>query len=592
MLGVLQGQLEPDSSLKSRSISIHNLENFTRGDYRHSNTFNVAILAPQQWNDWNGVNFYIRVFSKLVVPSRTMLLVFFINPKWNFNSFIDFYRGKDYQVFAALKIMIRLHAALCDRSKTLFHLMCSGGCTSSSSKWTAHDLETDLRVQENLYEMHRFLFYKGNKKPMVAIANDPYHCLSSTNTKLNVGSKSKSWTCGANLITILTITTKHNFTVSIYNLTRRNLYTYRANYKYQGPELIVGVDRVIDHFTNTLSDQLAFGNFDSKTIHYCTLLDESNEVWLSPDVWILPFTRQIWMAILVIVLVFTLYTYVKQYQLEKILVKHLHCFAIVLGQYECARFLFFIVYLSLGFLLTQIYGNGFTSIITVATPIKGFQFVEQLINRNYSIVFNPLVNKYSLQTMYGKDMQLLGLSVENAFTVRELAHLDILDEIADKNRQLAMISDTSTSKYIRAFSMNRINQRSNSAFTCFTVDQTILLKLYYWTFKIESQYWVKSTLRHIVASGLYSKWDEWAEWNVMMREKLMNQHFAATSDVVNRSNFLVPVLCSAIMLGVSFLIFSIKLKFYNVFKLVNWIQSRKFYPQSFLIRLRRNILRS
>ncbi|CAL8133325.1 unnamed protein product [Orchesella dallaii] len=557
--GILQDKLEPDISLRSRFVHFNNASSLRREAYRFSKTFNVFIFALHERKDMVQLQIHSLKLSHVLVPSRTMMLLFWTDPRWQLPTVVENIWQRHYKVIPVLKIILYLSSGKCDRNAVSISVLCSGGCSKNDITWSADEFQQKFHLQRNLYGVHRSLFWNGYRKSIAALTTDPYRCFQDSNESLRQNLV-KPEHCGANIMSIFIMANHHNFTISVDKITPQNWKKHRASYAYQGPELIVGTVRFITVPSFSMLTQQQFGKFDSKSVHYCHCTGKPTEVWYSAGVWGEPFTSETWLGVFTIVIFSTLISLFNRCYIYQTLSKFLHFVSIILGHNDCKRFRFFLVPLSIGFLVSQLYGNGLTSTVTVATPIIRLKNVDELIRNNFSIVFNPLDHGLSAEKIYGRDLESIGYSVKSAFTLRELGQFGVLDEIGDKDKKLAMISDTSVSKYFKAVSIHYLNTRSNSSFICFTLDQTIHLELYYWIFKIESQYWLKSTLQRIIASSLYSKWNEWSNWNAMLKEKLFAQTFPVTSDVVNLSKLLCIFLCFVLLLGASVLVFCIECK--------------------------------
>jgi len=69
----------------------------------------------------------------------------------------------------------------------------------------------------------------------------------------------------------------------------------------------------------------------------------------------------------------------------------------------------------MAFILSQLYVNGLTSVVTVATPPKGFKNVKELVHNGYIISF--VQDNLPPQEIFDEEFKAFGVTVEEAFQV-------------------------------------------------------------------------------------------------------------------------------------------------------------------------------
>ncbi|CAL8124532.1 unnamed protein product [Orchesella dallaii] len=174
-------------------------------------------------------------------------------------------------------------------------------------------------------------------------------------------------------------------------------------------------------------------------------------------------------------------------------------------------------------------------------PPKGHRTVKELLNDNYkmAILKSDLWN--SIRKQYGTDFKFLGIPelIDKAFVVmNNISYVDrIIEMMGNKGTRLAVTFDYSTSTSFVP-SIKKYLKKKDKSFNCFVLEQRLRQRQFLWEFLTENQYWLEVTLGRIIASGLYFKWDEWAVWFNVVRNKLHEQETSPKSDYVNIMKFL------------------------------------------------------
>jgi len=211
--------------------------------------------------------------------------------------------------------------------------------------------------------------------------------------------------------------------------------------------------------------------------------------------------------------------------------KLLNYWAGVFGASVNCRYI--VIIWSVAFLMSQIYSNGFTSIITIALPQKGFEEIKQLLDASYKILFTQRLSPNSYEWEFGKDFKVLGLSIHQAFLVthdEQLEMVDLAPKLVENGARLALIFDIKEAKIFASMLSKILKKNHAGTYLCFTLQQTLSKSQLHWMAKTENQYWVKTVLQRMPAAGLNEKW---SEWHYRLQQNLTSSNYKPDSDVVN-----------------------------------------------------------
>ncbi|CAL8136628.1 unnamed protein product [Orchesella dallaii] len=562
----LHDQPSPENLISTRIVVAEDMKGLDRGAYRLSDTFNVIIqqLEEDYMNQMNRT----RYLNDIFVPSRSIFLFITSNnsEKTSGRNLELANWHKEFQVFSALKLILTLpQPNKCNRNDSSVIVICSGYC--SSAPQPVADFEKGL-ANAGLHAVLHSLFWNGNRKVLPAIVHNVYSfiedtpkeeqgvCLSQTNRI--------HYKCTKGIMTMLTYGKIHNLTMDLKIQTITNLINYGIQQYDQGPELITdfvgfhSVDKALSIVT-----QLKFGEFDSRSCLYCPTVKHNGEEGnlLEFGVWGEPFSPGIWLTILSIFIFGIGCCYIYHRHVQHVFQKLINYWAAVFGAQVSPRY--FILVSCFAFLLSQIYSNGLTSIITVGKTTEGFKTIEELLQAGYKILFNEAEAAGNFEDTYGNDFKRMGLPTEGAFEISYSASLyNNLIRMSQKNARLALVIRTSMANLYIALSMNwfQTQNLTKGIFTCFVAEQTMLEAQTLSILKSENQYWLYVTSQRLRASGLHYKWNEWSRWHHLLNQSLLDRKHKEGLDFINLPKFLVMQLVWGALLTTALAIFCVETK--------------------------------
>ncbi|CAL8069751.1 unnamed protein product [Orchesella dallaii] len=168
----------------------------------------------------------------------------------------------------------------------------------------------------------------------------------------------------------------HNLTLPLYQSVIAAKNKFKSGDPYATNEMINTITRVISPSFYLVS-QMLFGRFDAASILYCDrLVADNNEEVFKFSTWYGPFSLRIWMIMASVAIFVTIANFKDQRQKVNVFFSMLDHFGNVLGQGASPKKRNMIAIGAFGFLLTQLYSNELTSLVTVATPPKGIKSIE------------------------------------------------------------------------------------------------------------------------------------------------------------------------------------------------------------------------
>ncbi|CAL8136700.1 unnamed protein product [Orchesella dallaii] len=500
----LRDQPSPDNLLKTRIVAAEDMKGLDRGAYRFSDTFNVVI--HQLKGDHMKQMAEISYINDIFVPSRSIYLFTTAN-----NGETTRARNLELanwhpklQVFPALKLILTLpQSNECNRNESSVTVICSGYC--SAAPRAVDDFEKGFATA-GLYAVHHFQFWNGNRKVIPAFVYDTYLFIEST-------PKEKQGVCLSQ--------------------------THRIYYKCKE------------------------GIMNMLTFVYCPRIRKTGEdgLLLEFGVWYEPFTPEIWLSILFLLVFGVVCCYIILRNVQSVFVELLKSWAALFGAEASPRY--FILISSFAFLLTQIYSNGLTSIVTVGKPPEGFKTIQELLQAGYKILLDVANHRETMENRFGDEFRRLGLSTEGAFEFSDTSDLvKIVGELIENNARRTFPADTSMAHIYKALSKKVLQQNSltKGKFTCFVVEQTLSEEMAISVTETENQHWVYVTSQRIRASGLLYKWSEWSQWHQLLKESLLDGKYKGSSDTVDRPKFLAMQLLWGGLLIISVAIFCVETK--------------------------------
>jgi len=183
--------------------------------------------------------------------------------------------------------------------------------------------------------------------------------------------------CRTDVMTCITLGEVHNITFSLQKNTFTNIQKYWVPYWHSGAE-VIGAKTQIANPTIHLSAQVLLDGYDSQSLLYCKKILKEKELGLKFSTWTEPFSYDIWVVIFTLFL-FTAFVSLNYYRQKIHALEDLLNYAgQVFGYSGRSTYIgSFVVVWSIGFILTQLYSNGLTSLTTVAIAPKGLETVRE-----------------------------------------------------------------------------------------------------------------------------------------------------------------------------------------------------------------------
>ncbi|CAL8116973.1 unnamed protein product [Orchesella dallaii] len=355
----------------------------------------------------------------------------------------------------------------------------------------------------------------------------------------------------------------HNITLSFHKDTPKNRRKFQTNSIYQGPELIA--TSVFFKNPNLYQvSQLIFDRFDSKAIIYCPETGTGKGGSLKGSInfriatWKKPFSKGIWLTVSIILGLMAVIYLAYHHDLKaSLLFETTTQISNILGHTGPVKGRYFIVTFSVAFLLTQLYANGLTSMITISLPPKDLiKTLKEFVENGYKISYHQAKHSHTVEELYGNEFKSLGLSVKDAFHVFKNLTRNPFHLVS----KMGEMYPTSFAKYFKVYitSILRRNYKEN---LCFQLDQTFNKKLKYWRTRTENQYWLKVSLQRIVASGLYYKWNEWSTWHAMLVQKLRENKGRPGPDTIGVTKFMAMIVIWSSLMGLATLVYCVEIEF-------------------------------
>ncbi|CAL8070114.1 unnamed protein product [Orchesella dallaii] len=444
--------------------------------------------------------------------------------------------------------MVTLPLSLeCDPIRTSVTIICRWYCSSKPIPFL--DFQKAFETK-GLVLLHRHLFWNGKGKVIPGFIARPFR---------HPTVKSKNCTrmpfipiCRTDLMLFLTFMHIHNLSIPMYEDTSKNQRVAEAEAMHYGTESLSTSFFINTSLSLSFVALHEFDSFDSLGIFYCTKLKEGERNFLAFAVWYEPFTLGIWVGVLIIIGFSCFYSF-KHYRksIYFVFVELVGYVGNIFGASTKARY--FVFSCAVGFLLSQIYANGLTSIITVFLPPKGLDTMKQFLDAGFKILFVPTTAALPAEHEFAQDFKRLRLPIEKAFHTVHNVNVTTVDDLLlfmAGNNRYGFTHKTSLIKSTIGYATSFLQTIYDPSSTCFVLHDTLQKTEINWIFKTENKQHLTTTLNRIVTSGLYFKWDEWSEWNFMLKKMLLEQHTPAQSDVIDIRKF-----ASIFFVWISFILF-------------------------------------
>ncbi|CAL8121510.1 unnamed protein product [Orchesella dallaii] len=537
---IFPGKLEPHSSLRPRSVSIRNTHKLERGYFRFSNPTNVIITPVVYPNAWELLDGTLVSFAEILVPSRSLFIYIWADlHKGILSGTLKLAHWADFMtILPALKVIVTIPQTLrCDPSLTTATIVCSGYCKPSR---TPVNEIGHLLTHSKLQLTHGSIFRNAQGKSIIALVLDTFGFTKGDRELLQgtclSASRRMHSSCTSEFMSIITFSLKHNLTVFLYHTTPRTIYVLRIEDPHSGPEVIqshtpwiIDHSRSMNHIMHIVSS-LAFDAFETPILNYCKrrVLDTPSFEFL---VWYQPFPSNIWICTLIVIIYGLVFSF--RHRIIRVgfmeFLKHL---ASVLGHGPYVQNRYCVVIMAIWFIMCQLYGNGFTSVITVAFQPAGYTKVKELFENGYKILhignsegatFLGFLKRNKLMHFNETALELVP---DGSVTI-----FDLLKMIGRKGAKLVFKDTLAQKFYNRPIARKFLNEHFNESFDYFTLEESIDEKQCSWTLKTEIREGIKETLEKIRSAGLYYRWDEWASWHKVLTEKALHKTEYGKSDV-------------------------------------------------------------
>ncbi|CAL8137801.1 unnamed protein product [Orchesella dallaii] len=439
--------------------------------------------------------------------------------------------------------------------------LCAGYCSPNFRSFA--DFETKFNLT-SIQSMHQNLFWNANGKVIPSMTEDYFGFLDETPRDHHANSCYTSkvrlnFRCRNILLSVLQFASKHNFTIDLHQINAKNMKYLKLVKSYSGPEVLAG-SLTLNSPSNLpllASVRMPYSNFDSHSVYYCrTEMVIGKKPLIVFGIWYEAFSQELWWLLFAVIMLVVICLYQVHRYLNAILVELLLYVSVIFGHGAESKTRNLLIILSLQFLCLQMYGNGLTSIVTVAELPHTFTTIEELLLNNYKIVFLPKRHLLSLEKVFAMDFNSIRYSFKDAFYVVDDVQYedDMLKLLLDIPIPLAMTTQTSHLESMTACASSLFRRLLGSPISCSVVKQTLATEIFLWWMKTENQFWLYATFQQILGSGLFYKWNEWSYWHKMLIDRDWNEPHQVGSDTVNFTKFAsIMIAWSAAML-ISFVV--------------------------------------
>ncbi|CAL8097928.1 unnamed protein product, partial [Orchesella dallaii] len=554
----------PHASIRSRITIIQCMTCFKkeldRGNFRYSNTFNVVISPVENGKEYTSLMEPVEEYWDVLVPSRSLFIYVYQNNPRNYfqqlaKSLILTNWATITRNFAALKIIVRLPLDFkCSASKTFVTVICSEYC--SSPYLTADDLRRNWDGHD-FYRIHHSIYWNANGKhvPGVLALEESQKTFAKLGTLINEDNDEKT-------MTLLTLASTHNITFSFHRISLETRRRFQLNDDYTGLEAITSIS--FTSYCLCSIGQLHFRNIESFSVMYCPKIKADGRFIKTFGTWYRPFSVGVWITALTFVFsgIVALVTHNNYNHVDRVLNQLVTYFLWVSGGNIRPRHV--IVTWTVVFILSQLYVNGLTSLVTVATLQQGFKSLKDFIDNNYKIVFVQPLTPMTVEELFDEEFKLHHLPIKKAFKVLKINYTnkEILNHSMKDDAKIGLLVATSRLKYHILYYNNFIHQNFSESYTCLGIDQTFRARQHHWYLKIESYHWLMISMQRLVQSGLSYRWDEWSIWHGLLKEKLLGQKTSTGPQYVDFGKVLALLIFLCCCMLISIVVFCLEIHSY------------------------------
>ncbi|CAL8097936.1 unnamed protein product [Orchesella dallaii] len=560
----------PHASLRSRITALECVTCFEkgldRGNFRFSNTFNVVISPLENFIEYKSLWGPVEDLWNVLVPSRSLFIYVWENNPERYlkqleNNFILQNWNTNLRIFAALKLILTLPSDFrCSARGTGVTIMCSGYC---SSRIKIAKVLRLLWEGQDFYSIHHGFYWNANGKHVPGVI--PLR--ASPNTFANLRTYINGNLNGP-VMSLLTLASAHNLTISFH---RRSLDTkseFEISYCDSGLEAVALVS--FTSYYPCFIGQLYFQKFDSFSVMYCSKIKDDGGFIIRFGTWYNPFSAGVWITILGF-MVFILGVLVTQHNhnnVEYVLRQLVTYISWISGANIRPRH--FIITWAVVFILSQLYVNGLTSLVTVATVQQGYKTLKDFIVNNYKIAFKQSDTSVRIEQLLKEEFKYFELPIEDAFKIfnNNCTYDEIFIGSTSNGTKIGLLYDTSELKHHVLYYNNVLRKNNSTSFRCFGIDQTFKTRQHHWYMRIENYHWLMISMQRLMQSGLLYMWDEWSSWHHNLLDKLLGQSTSAGPDFIDLSKILglLGIWWVCMLISIAVLCFEIHPKIGNKFR--------------------------
>ncbi|CAL8069301.1 unnamed protein product [Orchesella dallaii] len=431
------------------------------------------------------------------------------------------------------------------KSNATITIVCNRLCITKTVPFTA----STSHSLTNIVRFHRSHFRKLNGGKISTVIentgyyikkfpNDPYACHGNEHRLHHF--------CHSDLMSVVSLSKHHNFSLSLFG-SRDLRGAKQLDYSDHG-QIIRTTSSFLSYNLPTYlyMHRLPFKAFSRRGIQYCKNLKKEALKGSGTTIsrlnhfpmWTKPFTINIWTVTTVWAVTGTL-MFARSFQPTKLFAGLLSFIITILGHSEGTQSTigYFNMFTGvMGMVLCNLYGNEMTSYVIVARPPKPIQTIEEFLNQNFKIVWDPKARAKPPYIEYKSEFKMLNLSerLNQSFHAYEYTDMSLesnknslkyLDEKLTKDMVKLGIDFDSFDKYsVLKMTFLMKNVSNNNDYRCYSVKQRFSKKLWHWFMYIINGHWIVETNLRMTEAGLPTIWDEWARWGDALRGNILQEY--------------------------------------------------------------------
>ncbi|CAL8121508.1 unnamed protein product, partial [Orchesella dallaii] len=559
-------KLEPHPSLQPRSVSINSTYGLPAVPYRLSNTLNVIITPLYYPNAWQVMDFTLIRLRNIVVASKSVFLFIWasfdeLTPVFT----LQLAKWADFMfIYPSLKFIVTVPKTLsCNRESSTATLVCNGYCNPHPVPISRIG---NYMLQNRLSLFNRIMFRKAQGKRISTVLRDKFSFIRYFLDNTNSEDKNclsdlyrLNYVCTSEIMSIIVLGSIHNFTADMLQNTPRIYYLLLKQSFISGREVISFTSETRPEELSTTIISLYFPDrFDTTTLNYCTRVIPEYARMLEFGVWYEPFPLNVWIFVLIVIFYGMAYSFRHRFMRDG-LMEFLNHVASILGQCPYVHTRYCVVILAIWFIICQLYGNGFTSIITVASKPQGLKTVKDLLENGYKLLNTG--RNISADDLLDGFLEQNNLSeyADDAIKFVGGGTVEDLFKIMGKRGQRFAFKDTASENAFNSqLALKFLSDHFNESFNYFTIEERLGESQHNWVLKTENRGWLGESLQRLRSSGLYYKWDEWSTWHRLLLEGALFRNEFGDSDLVDKPKVAAILVILSLIIAVSIVVFCIE----------------------------------